>query len=201
MRIILLSSNSTMASEWRRRCSHSMGVVFGPVTTDFAVVVNGAEAIVSPGNSYGFMDGGFDRGISATWPGAEAKVKAMINEEWAGELPVGAAGHVHLGKAPGIKGAADMTLIVAPTMRSPEPLPRDTLAPYLAARAALLCARKLQLTSIALPAFGNGVGRVSAAMVAHQVSAAILGFRSGRAAPTTWREAVADTAALRTPRP
>lgn len=183
-----------------------MGVVFGPVTTDFAVVVNGAEAIVSPGNSFGFMDGGFDQGINATWPGAGTKVREMIDAEWDGELPVGSAGHVHLGRAPGFgAAAADVTLIVAPTMRSPEPLPRDTLAPYLAARAALLCARKLQLTSIALPAFGNGVGRVSAAVVAHQVGAAILGFRSfergKRTAPTTWREAVADTAALRTPLP
>lgn len=198
MKIILLSSNSSMAAAWRRHCSPQLQVSFSPVSQGITYMQHDdgpGAGIVSPANSFGFMDGGLDRAIEREWPGTEALVRHKIQTEYAGELAVGTALYVPL-----LPCLYPVNLIVAPTMRSPEPLPPGSIAPYLAARAALALASRLGLQSVALPAFGNGVGRMSADTVAHQVAEAIRRFRQPQAMPETWQDAAADTRGLRAPR-
>ena len=79
------------------------------------------------------VDGAVNTYLSSTTPNeyVQDRVKARIVQDDHGELPVGSAvavttaHHFH------------RVLIYAPTMRVPEPLPEDTIVPYLAFRAVL----------------------------------------------------------------
>src|SRR5262249_53005071 len=94
-----------------------------------------ADAIVSPANSFGIMDGGLDLAIrdQLGFP-VERKVQELIDERYHGEMPVGCAEVVETGER------RWRYLIVAPTMRVPEPIP-FTINAYLAFRAALVAVK------------------------------------------------------------
>ncbi len=94
------------------------------------------DAIVSPANSFGFMDGGIDLAYSkhfatkdAPW-GLQERLQAELQQEHDGELPVGQAVIIKTGKDD-IKW-----LISAPTMRIPMPV-MGTVNAYLAFRAVI----------------------------------------------------------------
>jgi O-acetyl-ADP-ribose deacetylase (regulator of RNase III) len=137
----------------------------------------GADAVVSPANSFGLMRGGIDAVYSAAWPAIEQRVRSAVLALHGGELPVGEALVVPTGAVkPG-------WLISAPTMREPGVvLPEDTVHPYLAARAVfrlwengvLEDGRPMRrvFRTLALPGLGTGVGGVSAGTCARQVAAA-----------------------------
>lgn len=138
------------------------------------------DAVVSPANSFGFMDGGIDA-LYMHFFGAEIenRVRRMIFEVHAGELVVGRADVVETNHA------RIPFLIVAPTMRVPMNL-ADTVNPYLAARATFLLWRdgvfargpsagqplSAVIKSIAMPGLATGVGKVPFAIAAGQVRAA-----------------------------
>jgi len=127
------------------------------------------EAIVSPANSFGIMDGGLDaQYLDAFGASLQNDVQRVILNQNDGELPVGQATAVRINHK--------QILIVAPTMRVPMILPKDTVNPYLATRAALIAARVLDVTSIAIPAMGAGVGRVPPDICARQMLAAYVNF-------------------------
>ena len=88
-------------------------------------------SLVSPANSFGFMDGGIDWAYSQMFPGIQKKVQERIRRWHGGELPVGQAIAVEL------DNERWPFLIVAPTMRTPAMNVRGTLAPFLAMRAAI----------------------------------------------------------------
>ena len=111
------------------------------------------DAVVSPANSFGWMDGGVDAAYMKRFPGIEAKVMAAIAERPIKELLVGEAIAVETGDAK-IK-----TLIVAPTMRLIGQLPiADNI--MLAARAAVLCAIEAGVKHLGIPGLGAGTGQV-----------------------------------------
>jgi O-acetyl-ADP-ribose deacetylase (regulator of RNase III) len=90
-----------------------------------------ADAIVSPANSFGFMDGGIDAVYTHQFGfRLEERLQARLAAEHGGELPVGGAVIVETGNE------AIPWCVSAPTMRVPEPVP-DTVNAYLAFRAAL----------------------------------------------------------------
>lgn len=98
---------------------------------DDAPINVAADAVVSPANSFGFMDGGIDAVYTHQFGFAlEGRLQALLAGEYGGELPVGCAVIVETG-SPEISWC-----ISAPTMRVPEALP-DTANAYLAFRAAL----------------------------------------------------------------
>src|SRR5262249_9150845 len=130
------------------------------------------DAIVSPANSFGFMDGGIDALYSQHfgWD-LQLKLRRKILDRHYGELLVGAAEIVETGSS------THPFLIAAPTMRVPMVLPTDTINPYLATRAALLLIRSGQhgnggvadlVKKVAFPGMGTGVGRVPAKICARQ---------------------------------
>lgn len=97
-----------------------------------------ADAIVSPGNSFGFMDGGIDLVYSRRfgWQLME-RLQDVIKDKYAGELLVGQAAIIET-KDP---KETIKYLISAPTMRVPTDV-RGTVNAYLAFRATLLAVRK-----------------------------------------------------------
>ncbi len=118
-----------------------------------------ADAIVSPANSFGDMSGGLDKLIDDHYKGkAQEKVIHRIREEYYGELPVGAILIIPInsGKFP--------YLIVAPTMRIPGRLRKETINVYLAMRGILSQVLKYNelnngvIKKVLLPGLGIGVG-------------------------------------------
>lgn len=132
-----------------------------------------ADALVSPANSFGIMDGGLDLAIRDQLGFAvERKVQELIDEKYHGELPVGSAEVVET------DDAQWRYLIVAPTMRVPEPIP-FTINAYLAFRAVLLAAKnhnrglgRPEIDSLVCCGLGTGVGQVGANKCAMQMRAA-----------------------------
>ena len=129
------------------------------------------DAIVSPANSFGFMDGGLDLVLSQHfgWQ-MEQNVREHLLAECDGELPVG--------EAIIVPGGHEQVpwLISAPTMRVPMDVSQTANA-YLAMRGVLRAVRahnashseELAITSIACPGLGTGEGRMPAGRCAKQM--------------------------------
>jgi O-acetyl-ADP-ribose deacetylase (regulator of RNase III) len=137
LQIHLRSTNFRAVDGWQKsfrgvpQVSISQGDIFG-VT---------ADAIVSPANSFGYMDGGIDLVYSQFfgWE-VEDRLRAIILEKYDGEIPVGQAE---------IVPTAHKTipfLISAPTMRVPMNV-ANTAHAYLAFRAALCAVRAWNMTA------------------------------------------------------
>lgn len=194
MELILTSVAEDLTVAWRRFCAPLPGVRIH----EGSILDVSCDAVVSPANSFGFMDGGIDAVyLERFGDQLQGRVQRAIRERHGGELVVGAADVVETGDA------AIPYLIIAPTMRVPMIL-RESVNPYLAARALLRLvlhgvfaegeARGEEVRSrirrIALPGLGTGVGQVSAAMCAHQVAQAIEDVVLGHGEfPRTWAEA------------
>ena len=177
MKLILTAVEKSLAEAWRKFCGD----------LDFVTVHQGSildvecDAVVSPANSFGFMDGGIDAiYLSHFGYDLQTRVRRQIYEHHHGELVVGNADAVETGNE------SIPFLIVAPTMRVPMIL-RDTVNPYLAARAIFTLVKHKTFLSgshecvpvsehiktVALPGLGTGVGRVGFNTCAHQVRRAI----------------------------
>jgi O-acetyl-ADP-ribose deacetylase (regulator of RNase III) len=177
MRIILTSRDEPLTKAWHKYCGD----------LEFVTLHNGSildldcDAVVSPANSFGFMDGGIDMLYSQHfgWH-VQARLQQTIRDDHGGELVVGCAEIVETDN-PRLP-----YLIAAPTMRVPTIL-GDTLNPYLAARAVLRLVMFERFSrganagtpisqvvdSVAFPGLGTGVGRARPTLCARQVRAAI----------------------------
>jgi O-acetyl-ADP-ribose deacetylase (regulator of RNase III) len=136
------------------------------------ILSGSSGAVVSPANSFGYMDGGIDLAYRKFF-GMEIqrRVQTKIHADHFGELPVGqalvvATDHVQL-----------PFLVVAPTMRVPDRI-ADTVNVYLAFRAALLAVVRHNssgtdmIESLHVPALGTGVGAMPIDRAARQMHAA-----------------------------
>jgi O-acetyl-ADP-ribose deacetylase (regulator of RNase III) len=95
-----------------------------------------ADAIVSPANSFGYMDGGIDAVyLQRFGPEIAVRLQTLIKAAWDGELPVGCAAIVETGDR------AIPYLVSTPTMRVPMDV-SQTVNAYLAFRAALIAVRE-----------------------------------------------------------
>jgi O-acetyl-ADP-ribose deacetylase (regulator of RNase III) len=177
LKIILSAVEQDLADAWDRHCGNLPNVTihWGSIL-DLSV-----DAVVSPANSFGFMDGGVDHLYSHHfgWE-VQDRLQELIRVRHHGELLVGTAEIVETGhlRIPFV--------IAAPTMRVPMVL-HDTVNPYLAARAVFLLIRhgiipsgdlagepvSHAVQSVAFPGMGTGVGRVGPNTCARQVRAAI----------------------------
>ncbi|HAA10277.1 MAG TPA: Appr-1-p processing protein [Cytophagales bacterium] len=125
-----------------------------------------ADAIVSPGNSLGYRDGGLDLLISKKigWE-IQTKLKKHIPSTDLKELLVGQA----------ISIESEMVIVIcAPTMRVPtsEGIPNSVNA-YLAMKAILIEASKnTRVNSIAIPGLCTETARMPAYVAAKQMKAA-----------------------------
>jgi O-acetyl-ADP-ribose deacetylase (regulator of RNase III) len=206
MEIVLSAVEPALADAWRRHCGDLPGVSARPGS----ILDLDVDAVVSPANSFGFMDGGIDHLYSDVFGwGVQDRLQELIRTRHHGELLVGTAeivetGHRRIG-----------FVIAAPTMRVPMVL-TDTVNPYLAARAVLLLVKhgtvpagvlagervSTVVTSLAFPGLGTGVGGVGPETCARQVRAAIEEVVLGRGHfPRTWAEAQTRHQVLYTDRP
>lgn len=194
MKVILSAVDEPLATAWRRFCGD----------LDFVEVHYGSildvpcDAVVSPANSFGFMDGGIDATYRSHFgPEIEQRVRSAIAERHHGELLVGAADLVETGDS------RIPYLIVAPTMRVPMVL-TDSVNAYLATRAVLLLLKHDRFQSgddhgrlisekihrVAFPGLGTGVGQLGPNTCARQLRAAIDDVLLGRyTPPRSWAEA------------
>ena len=194
MKLILTAVEKSLAEAWQKFCGD----------LDFVVVHQGSildvecDAVVSPANSFGFMDGGIDAVYLRHFGyDIQTRVRRQIFDHHHGELVVGAADAVETGDE------AIPFLIVAPTMRVPMVL-QDTVNPYLAARAVFTLVKDKTFLSgsfegepiaehikaVAFPGLGTGVGRVGFNTCAHQVRQAIDDILlENYTMPQSWAEA------------
>ncbi len=128
-----------------------------------------ADAIVSPANSFGFMDGGIDAVYTYQFgAGLQQRLQAVLERDFGGELPVGAAVIV-----PTMHDDIPWC-ISAPTMRVPRNV-AGTVNAYLAFRAALIAALAHnasglpRIKSILCPGLATAVGQMPVARCARQM--------------------------------
>jgi len=182
MDIVLADINGGMCEAWEEAIKDfaldDIEVYHGSI---FDIEV---EGLVSPANSFGFMDGGLDLLISRFfgWK-VQDRVQQRIKVEHNGELLVGDALIVQTDhrKIPHV--------ISAPTMRVPMIL-KNSINPYLATKAAIYKSLRRPLKSISIPGMGTGVGRVPFDVCANQMCVAISDVRDGNYEfPKSWFEA------------
>lgn len=207
MKIVLTALDTNLAQEFKAHTSDcpSVDIHLGSI---FDVE---CDAVVSPANSFGFMDGGIDAlYLDRFGSTIQDRVRRNILSYHHGELLVGAATIVET------DDPRTPFLIAAPTMRVPMWLGRETINPYLATRAVLLLIRegifeagKYQgkrifdrITSVAFPGMGTGVGGVPAEICAKQVAEAIRRHHaSPHSLPKSWAEASEKHQLLYTDKP
>ncbi len=122
----------------------------------FEVITDMTEvsAIVSPANSFGFMDGGIDEKYCNFfgWE-IQDKLQLHINKKKYGELVVGDAVTIEIPNSKkGIK-----YLISSPTMRNPSHV-QDTINAYLSFRATIIQALKYNIKHVICPGLATGIG-------------------------------------------
>jgi len=160
------------------------------------------DCIVSPANSFGFMDGSLDLAISETlgW-GIQERLQKIIQEEHNGELLVGQAVLVPT------DSKEIPWCISAPTMRVPSII-MNTPNPYLASKAVFCLLKEVQeafkwpvnvsgekverpsLEIVSMTGMGTGVGKVPYEVCAKQMRLAYDDFWLGQYKfPASWHEA------------
>jgi O-acetyl-ADP-ribose deacetylase (regulator of RNase III) len=151
MRLHLIDQNDDLVVAWTKAFS-----AFGDVTVQQGDLLAAAKhCIVSPANSYGFMDGGIDAAYRAFFGAQiERKVQDAVTSRPEGHLPVGASLVVRTGH-PQIP-----FLIVAPTMVTPEEV--TSRNSYRAMAAVLRMAMQYPevATDVFCPGLATGVGMV-----------------------------------------
>ncbi|MEM7151308.1 MAG: macro domain-containing protein [Myxococcota bacterium] len=139
-----------------------------------------ADAIVSPANSFGYMDGGIDAVyLDRFGAGLQHRLQTHLREHHYGELAIGQAVIVET------VDSRMPWLVSAPTMRVPMPVPH-TVNAYLAFRAALIAVvehnarSQSKIERVLCPGLATAIGRMSPERCATQMRLAwdiVLGGR------------------------
>ncbi|MEG5038303.1 MULTISPECIES: macro domain-containing protein [unclassified Microcoleus] len=173
MQIVLATLDDGLVRAWQSTCGNMENVKIHHGSI-FDVK---CDAIVSPGNSFGFMDDGLELEISEYFGGQVLeRLQKLIQARHHGELLVGRAEIVDTDhdEIP--------YLIAAPIMRVPTVL-RETVNVYLATRAILTLVKfgsvpdgtpvKHIIETIAIPGMGTGIGKVPPHICANQMKVAL----------------------------
>ncbi|MEK5109914.1 macro domain-containing protein [Cytobacillus sp. FSL K6-0129] len=132
------------------------------------------DCLVSPANSFGLMDGGMDAAITNYFGvQLQEKVQAHILDEFYGEQPVGTSFVIET------DNQRIPYLAHTPTMRVPAII-GGTDNVYRAMKATLIAIAQYDadFTTVAIPAFGAGAGRMPAYKVAEQMALALSHFNN-----------------------
>lgn len=190
MKIYLLDINPTMTQAWKKYFSNIEDVEI--INDDFAYFMDthsDIEAVVSPANAYGLMDGGYDKAITDYF-GKEAQYKTQdkINKEWYGEQPIETSISINTDKK--VPNSQKMIrLIHTPTMRSPEVI-IDARIVYQCMRTTLIEAEKQEVRSIVIPAFGGLCGQISLNTIAYYMYCAYNQLKEYCPHIATWKDAI-----------
>lgn len=205
MKIILAAVENDLLKAWKTFCGELPNVeIHHGSILDLSV-----DVVVSPANSYGFMDGGIDLLYSHQlgWH-IQERLQKLIREKHHGELLVGQAEIVET------DNLRIPFVISAPTMRVPMIL-KDSVNPYLAARAVFLLIKygtffdgnykgepiNKFVQSVAFSGLATGVGRIGFNTCARQMQTAIEDFILDKNTfPQSWVDASAKHQELYTDR-
>ena len=168
-KIFLIDRSQSLVDRWKEQFSDCSAVE--AIAGDY--FHRPADAMVSPANSFGIMDGGLDLAIrDALGFEVENRLREVIVERYHGELPIGCAEIVET------NDRRWRYMVAAPTMRIPEPIP-FTINAYLSFRAVLLAVEnfnkglgKREIDSLVCCGLGTGIGTISASKCAMQMRAA-----------------------------
>jgi len=162
MEIKLVYINKELGKAWEKTFidEPNIQIIEGDITTIKS------DAIVSPANSFGFMDGSLDLILSERfgWH-IQEELQEKIQQSDLGELLVGQTLTIET-KDPEIP-----LLISAPTMRVPMNfgIPTSTNS-YLAMKAILIaCKKDERISSVSIPGLCTGCGRMPFDITAHQM--------------------------------
>ncbi len=196
LKIILSAVEKELYNAWKTFCENLPNVeIYHGSILDLSV-----DAVVSPANSFGFMDGGIDLLYSHHfgWQ-VQERLQKLIREKHHGELLIG---HAEIVETDNLQIPF---VISAPTMRVPMIL-KDTINPYLAARAVFLLIKhgtffdgvykgepiNKFVQSVAFTGLATGVGRVGFNTCARQMQKAIEDFvLEKNTFPQSWVDASA----------
>lgn len=191
--ITLCDINPAMLSAWKTAFSGVPGVQ----VSHGDIFVEPAAALVSPANSFGFMDGVIDLVYTRRFgSGLSEHLQSHIATSHGGELPVGQAAIIPTGDA------HFPWLISAPTMRVPQDVSR-TVNAYLAFRAVLRAVAQFNAAGhgpihrVRCPGLCTAVGGMPVGRAARQMRQANTVCVTGPARPPgTLAAAVSAHAAL-----
>jgi O-acetyl-ADP-ribose deacetylase (regulator of RNase III) len=162
MKYILIDINPKMVDAWRSFFDKESNVTIEK--GDLTKVK--CDAIVSPANAFGFMDGGVDHEISVRlgWD-LQVRLQEKIKSTPEGEILIG--------KSMIMETNDELVpyLIASPTMRVPMNFNISTsVNAYLAMKATLIEAKKHpKIETIAIPGFCTGVGGMAFEIAARQM--------------------------------
>jgi O-acetyl-ADP-ribose deacetylase (regulator of RNase III) len=190
MKIILADLQVSVVNEWKKQLSGDPNISL----YQGSIFDVEADALVSPANSFGFMDGGLDMLISKFfgWH-IQDRLQTIIKHKYHGEIIVGEAEIVPTDhpKLPFV--------ISAPTMRVPMILGHESVNVYLATRAVLLLIKygkfndstlvSEKVKSVVFPGMGTGVGKVPPEICARQMKQAIQDVIIHNEFPQSWSDA------------
>lgn len=150
MKLFLVDVEPDLVASWKRE------FISFPEVEIFCddILAIAHNAIVSPANSYGFMDGGIDQ-LYLDYFGLQIQklVQDAISHRREGYLPVGASVVVKTGnsKIP--------YLVVSPTMLMPEKIPAANCF-FAMASSLRVASATPEITHLYCPGLGTGVGGV-----------------------------------------
>lgn len=160
MKVYLLSHKALMEDCWYAYFGNTPDVAIVCDNLDHFLKSTIIDCVVSPANSYGLMDGGFDLAISEYFGwGLQERVQRYILEHFKGEQPVATSFIIETGKD-------NIRLIHTPTMRIPFPV-KDPMIVYQCMRTTLMKALENRIDSIVIPAFCGECGDVSPKVIAY----------------------------------
>lgn len=191
MKIQLVDYNEGLCEEWNKSFKGCEDVTVH--CEDYFLVPT--DCYVSPANSYGFLDGGIDNKFRKFYEknniDIEMTVQDIIINKFYGELLVGQSFYVPLCT---VNSKKIPDLIVAPTMRVPMKLHKDSVNVYLAMRAILLKLKELsnsgRVKTVSISGLGTGIGQLPYDLCAKQMRKAYDDFWMGvNYFPKSWGEA------------
>lgn len=161
MEIYLLDIDEHMTDCWVRYFGNEDIKIYN---IDFATFMKNypdMQCIVSPANSFGLMDGGYDKAITDYFgDDLQKQIQKEIIEKYNGLQPVGTA---HLSKI-----NDNQYLMHVPSMIYPSKV-LDTRIIYQCMRVVLQCAKDNKVDQMVIPAFGAATGAVSHEEVARMM--------------------------------
>ena len=178
LKIYLLDNREDMCNAWKAALNEAedyhqnVEVIHSDFRDFMKKESQRIDSVVSPANSYGLMDGGYDAALTM-WYGTELQdaVQKEIIDRYFGEQPVGTCMSVFIPTAYG------QYLLHTPTMRVPSIIKEPEIV-YHCTRACIMEALRLEVNNIVIPAFGGCCGKVPDKLIADYMERALYSFEN-----------------------
>ena len=159
--IHLIDINKDMTDVWKRFFANMTNIQIHNIDLHTFLNTHDVQGIVSPANSFGLMDGGYDKYI-IDYFGKDLmnNVQNHILKNYYGEQPVGTSFTIPIDDR--------HFLIHTPTMRRPGKIKDPTII-YSCMRSVLIECMQLNINSVLIPAFGGCTGGVSYCEIANMM--------------------------------